>query len=109
MSRQCELTGKGGLVGHLVSHSNIKTKRRYLPNLCNVTLLSDVLGGWARCANVNLCSALCRTGQAPVACKIAAVLGRGWPCKPGQAACDWRARCRGAQMLNARYFPAVCI
>ncbi|MGO8951751.1 MAG: 50S ribosomal protein L28 [Rhodomicrobium sp.] len=44
MSRQCELTGKGGLVGHLVSHSNIKTKRRYLPNLCNVTLLSDSLG-----------------------------------------------------------------
>jgi large subunit ribosomal protein L28 len=44
MSRQCELTGKGGLVGHLVSHSNIKTKRRFLPNLCNVTLLSDALG-----------------------------------------------------------------
>ncbi len=43
MSRQCELTGKAGLVGHLVSHSNIKTKRRYLPNLCNVTLLSDTL------------------------------------------------------------------
>ncbi len=43
MSRQCELTGKGGLVGNLVSHSNIKTTRRYLPNLCNVTLLSDAL------------------------------------------------------------------
>ena len=48
MSRQCELTGKGGLVGHLVSHSNIKTKRRYLPNLCNVTLLSDALGRGVR-------------------------------------------------------------
>ncbi len=48
MSRQCELTGKGGLVGHLVSHSNIKTKRRYLPNLCNVTLLSDSLGRGVR-------------------------------------------------------------
>ena len=48
MSRQCELTGKGGLVGHLVSHSNIKTKRRYLPNLCNVTLLSDTLGRGVR-------------------------------------------------------------
>jgi large subunit ribosomal protein L28 len=44
MSRLCELTGKGGLVGHLVSHSNIKTKRRFLPNLCNVTLISDTLG-----------------------------------------------------------------
>ena len=44
MSRRCELTGKNVLVGHKVSHSNIKTKRRFLPNLCNVTLQSDVLG-----------------------------------------------------------------
>jgi large subunit ribosomal protein L28 len=44
MSRRCELTGKGVLVGNLVSHSNIKTKRRFLPNLCNVTLQSDALG-----------------------------------------------------------------
>ena len=44
MSRRCELTGKGVLTGHKVSHSNIKTKRRFLPNLCNVTLRSDVLG-----------------------------------------------------------------
>lgn len=44
MSRRCELTGKGALVGHTVSHSNIKTKRRFLPNLVNVTLRSDALG-----------------------------------------------------------------
>jgi large subunit ribosomal protein L28 len=44
MSRRCELTGKGVLVGHKVSHSNIKTKRRFLPNLCNVTLMSEALG-----------------------------------------------------------------
>jgi large subunit ribosomal protein L28 len=44
MSRRCELTGKGPMVGHKVSHSNIKTKRRFMPNLCNVTLTSDVLG-----------------------------------------------------------------
>lgn len=44
MSRRCELTGKGALVGHTVSHSNIKTKRRFLPNLVNVTLTSDALG-----------------------------------------------------------------
>ncbi|MFE1600216.1 50S ribosomal protein L28 [Methylobacterium sp. ID0610] len=44
MSRRCELTGKAVLTGHLVSHSNRKTKRRFLPNLCNVTLLSDTLG-----------------------------------------------------------------
>ncbi|HYF52843.1 MAG TPA: 50S ribosomal protein L28 [Salinarimonas sp.] len=44
MSRRCELTGKAVQVGHLVSHSNRKTKRRFLPNLVNVTLLSDALG-----------------------------------------------------------------
>ena len=44
MSRRCDLTGKGPQVGHKVSHSNIKTKRRFLPNLCNVTLISDSLG-----------------------------------------------------------------
>ena len=44
MSRVCELTGKKPMVGHTVSHSNIKTKRRFLPNLCNVTFISDALG-----------------------------------------------------------------
>jgi large subunit ribosomal protein L28 len=44
MSWRCDLTGKGPLVGHKVSHSNIKTKRRFLPNLRNVTLISDTLG-----------------------------------------------------------------
>ena len=44
MSWRCELTGKGPMVGHKVSHSNIKTKRRFMPNLCNVTLTSDILG-----------------------------------------------------------------
>jgi large subunit ribosomal protein L28 len=43
MPRMCELTGKTGLVGNLVSHANNKTKRRFQPNLCNVTLLSDAL------------------------------------------------------------------
>ncbi len=44
MSWRCELTGKGPLVGHKVSHSNIKTKRRFMPNLVNVTLSSEILG-----------------------------------------------------------------
>ena len=44
MSRICELTGKGRQVGHNVSHANNKTKRRFLPNLQNVTLLSESLG-----------------------------------------------------------------
>lgn len=43
MSRICELTGKGRQVGHNVSHANNKTKRVFLPNLQNVTLLSDAL------------------------------------------------------------------
>ncbi|MEO5641098.1 MAG: 50S ribosomal protein L28 [Sphingomicrobium sp.] len=43
MSRVCELTGKGRLVGNNVSHANNKTKRTFLPNLQNVTLLSDAL------------------------------------------------------------------
>ena len=44
MSRRCDLTGKSALVGHKVSHSNRKTKRRFLPNLLNVTVISDALG-----------------------------------------------------------------
>ena len=43
MSRICELTGKGRQVGHNVSHANNKTKRVFLPNLQNVTLMSEVL------------------------------------------------------------------
>jgi large subunit ribosomal protein L28 len=43
MSRICELTGKGRQVGNNVSHANNKTKRTFLPNLQNVTLLSDAL------------------------------------------------------------------
>jgi large subunit ribosomal protein L28 len=43
MSRKCDLTGKAAQVGHKVSHSNRKTKRRFLPNLVNVTVMSDAL------------------------------------------------------------------
>ena len=48
MSRRCELTGKSAQVGHKVSHSNIKSKRRFLPNLINVTMISDALGRTVR-------------------------------------------------------------
>jgi large subunit ribosomal protein L28 len=44
MSRVCELTGVRRQIGHRVSHSNIKTKRAFAPNLVNVTLSSDSLG-----------------------------------------------------------------
>ena len=44
MSRRCELTGIGPMVGHNVSHSNIKTKRRFLPSLKTVKVASEALG-----------------------------------------------------------------
>lgn len=44
MSRRCELTGVGPMVGHHVSHSNIKTKRRFLPSLKTVKVASEALG-----------------------------------------------------------------
>jgi len=44
MTRRCELTGKSVMSGNNVSHANRKTRRRFLPNLCNVTLSSDALG-----------------------------------------------------------------
>ena len=44
MSRRCELTGTGPMVGNNVSHANNKTKRRFLPNLKEVRLMSDALG-----------------------------------------------------------------
>jgi large subunit ribosomal protein L28 len=44
MSRVCELTGKGPMTGNTVSHANNKTRRRFLPNLNEVTLISDTLG-----------------------------------------------------------------
>lgn len=43
MSRACELTGKAVQYGNNVSHANNKTRRRFLPNLCNVTLISELL------------------------------------------------------------------
>ena len=44
MARRCELTGKAVLTGNNVSHANNKSKRRFMPNLSQVTLISDALG-----------------------------------------------------------------
>jgi large subunit ribosomal protein L28 len=44
MARRCELTGKAVQSGNNVSHAKNRTRRRFLPNLCDVTLLSDTLG-----------------------------------------------------------------
>jgi large subunit ribosomal protein L28 len=61
MSRRCELTGKGPMVGNNVSHANNKTKRRFLPNLKEVTLMSDALG---RSFKLRVSSAALRTVDA---------------------------------------------
>lgn len=61
MSRICELTGKGRQVGNNVSHANNKTKRRFLPNLKEVTLMSDALG---RSFKLRVSSAALRTVDA---------------------------------------------
>ena len=57
MARKCPVTGKGVQVGHNVSHSNIKTKRRFLPNLQTISLLSDTLGS----VRIRLSTAAIRT------------------------------------------------
>lgn len=48
MSRRCSITGKGVLVGNNVSHANNRSKRRFLPNLQETSLLSDALGHTVR-------------------------------------------------------------
>jgi large subunit ribosomal protein L28 len=48
MSRECELTGKGVQYGNNVSHANNKTKRRFLPNLVRVSLISEALNQTVR-------------------------------------------------------------
>jgi large subunit ribosomal protein L28 len=44
MSRRCELTGKGPMSGNNVSHAKNRTRRRFLPNLNDVSLMSETLG-----------------------------------------------------------------
>ena len=58
MSRRCQMTGKGVLTGNNVSHANNKTRRRYLPNLQDTSLLSDALGTQVR---LRVCTQALRT------------------------------------------------
>ncbi len=58
MSRRCEITGVGPMVGHNVSHSNIKTKRRFMPNLVATTVQSEALG---QSFNLRITNAALRT------------------------------------------------
>ncbi len=48
MARRCELTGRGVQTGNNVSHAHNKTRRRFLPNLQDVTVMSDILGDKVR-------------------------------------------------------------
>jgi len=48
MSRRCDITGKGVLTGNNVSHANNKTRRRFLPNLQETSVLSDTLNQMVR-------------------------------------------------------------
>jgi large subunit ribosomal protein L28 len=58
MSRRCQITGKGVLTGNNVSHANNKTRRRFLPNLQDASLLSDALGTSVR---LRVCTRALRT------------------------------------------------
>ena len=58
MSRVCELTGKGPMSGNNVSHAHNKTRRRFLPNLNDVQLMSEALG---RTFKLRISSAALRT------------------------------------------------
>ena len=58
MSKKCELTGKSPLKGHKVSHANNKVKRKFLPNLKNVTFKSHIL---KRNIRLNVSNAALRT------------------------------------------------
>jgi large subunit ribosomal protein L28 len=58
MARRCELTGKGPMAGNNVSHAHNKTKRRFLPNLNDVSLMSETLG---RTFRLRVSSAALRT------------------------------------------------
>jgi large subunit ribosomal protein L28 len=58
MSRRCQLTGKGVLTGNNVSHANNKTRRRFLPNLQESSMLSDILNATVR---LRLCTRAIRT------------------------------------------------
>ena len=58
MSRRCQITGKGVLSGNNVSHANNRTRRRFLPNLQETSLLSDILGSSVR---MRLCTRAIRT------------------------------------------------
>ena len=58
MARRCELTGKGPMTGNNVSHAKNRTRRRFLPNLNDVTLQSEIL---KRGIKLRICAAALRT------------------------------------------------
>ena len=63
MARRCELSGKAVLTGNNVSHAKRRTKRRFLPNLCNVTLESEALKKRVQAHHQRACLALGRASR----------------------------------------------
>ncbi len=58
MARKCALTGRGVMTGNNVSHAHNKTRRRFLPNLQDISLMSDALGDTVR---MRVCASTIRT------------------------------------------------
>jgi large subunit ribosomal protein L28 len=58
MARECQLTGKKPMTGHKVSHSNVKTKRRFLPNLQKKNFFIPETGQWVQ---INVSTSALRT------------------------------------------------
>ena len=83
MSRRCELTGKGVQSGNVVSHSNIKTRTRFLPNLCNVTLISETLERSIRV----------RVAAAGLRCDPSSIAAASTPSSPRLTNTSCRSRC----------------
>ena len=88
MSRRCELTGKGVLTGNNVSHANNKTRRRFLPNLNEVTLASETLDVFCNMLGTtaaNLAVTLGATGGIYIGGAIVPLLTLGIPGSPPAA------------------------
>ena len=110
MARRCELTGKAVLTGNNVSHAKRRTKRRFLPNLCNVTLESEALKKRVRLTISAACLAL---GRASRRARCLSAQGRrrgavlqGAPPEARHRQGAGRAGCRLLARLQARPAPA---
>ena len=103
MSRRCDLTGKGALVGHKVSHSNLKTKRRFLPNLLNVTMISDALG---RSVRLRISANALKTVDHRGGLDAFLLKARTTSCRPRRSSSSARSRRSSAEAGERRADPS---